>query len=393
MECPVPPFGGSDQFDVRRDAIIWLAKDPQLNPSWNTKCNVYIHHIDSWDPQEGTPTASGTRQIDVEGFDGLSASPVFARVGNKAAFLMMRRNRYEGDKNQIFVVSDVTTSQSFEVVRAFSSAEKSPLEGSWDRSPSSVCFAADGESLVVVTEDQGCDRVFSIRGEDVAIGSGAPRPLTSSGTAVDVRCLADGRIFVSGSSMIDDSWYTITPNPTIKTTSQPQHPALLPQTPTWLHSPSNSGSKHGLRPSQITSIHTPASNPTITPTIHSWIIKPSTFSRTKKYPVAYLVHGGPHAAWKDAWSTRWNPAVFAEQGYIVVAPNISGSSGYGQAFTDSSVRNWGGDPYHDFVKVFEWVGENLEGADNERAVGLGHSYGGFMVSEIVDGFWWLLWDE
>jgi dipeptidyl aminopeptidase/acylaminoacyl peptidase len=393
MECPVPPFGGSDQFDVRRDAIIWLAKDPQLNPSWNTKCNVYIHHIDSWDPQEGTPTASGTRQIDVEGFDGLSASPVFARVGNKAAFLMMRRNRYEGDKNQIFVVSDVTTSQSFEVVRAFSSAEKSPLEGSWDRSPSSVCFAADGESLVVVTEDQGCDRVFSIRGEDVAIGSGAPRPLTSSGTAVDVRCLADGRIFVSGSSMIDDSWYTITPNPTIKTTSQPQHPALLPQTPTWLHSPSNSGSKHGLHPSQITSIHTPASNPTITPTIHSWIIKPSTFSRTKKYPVAYLVHGGPHAAWKDAWSTRWNPAVFAEQGYIVVAPNISGSSGYGQAFTDSSVRNWGGDPYHDFVKVFEWVGENLEGADNERAVGLGHSYGGFMVSEIVDGFWWLLWDE
>lgn len=77
----------------------------------------------------------------------------------------------------------------------------------------------------------------------------------------------------------------------------------------------------------------------------------------------------------------------------MVAPNISGSSGYGQAFTDSSVRNWGGDPYHDFVKVFEWVGENLEGADNERAVGLGHSYGGFMVSEIVDGFWWLLWDE
>jgi dipeptidyl aminopeptidase/acylaminoacyl peptidase len=393
MECPVPPFGGSDQFDVRRDAIIWLAKDPEMNPSWNTKCNVYSRRIDSWDPQEGTPTASEIRQIDVAGFNGLAASPVFAPVGNKAAFLMMRKNRYEGNKNQVFVVSDVTTSRPFEVVRALSSAEKSPLEGTWDRSPSSVCFAADGESMVVVAEDQGCDRVFSIRGEDVATGAGVPRLLTHSGTAIDVRCLADGSLFASGSSMIDDSWYMIINNPTIKTTAQAQQPAILPQESTWLHSPSNSNSKHGLHPSQITSIHTPASNPSITSTIHSWIIKPSTFDKTKKYPVAYLIHGGPHAAWKDAWSTRWNPAVFAEQGYIVVAPNISGSSGYGQAFTDSSVRNWGGDPYQDLVNVFEWVGENLEGTDNERAVGLGHSYGGFMVSEIVDGFWWLLWDE
>jgi dipeptidyl aminopeptidase/acylaminoacyl peptidase len=393
MECPIPPFGGSDQFDVRKDAIIWLARDPGMNPSWNTKCNVYIRQIDSWDSQEGTPTASEIRQIDVAGFDGLAASPVFAPVGDKAAFLMMRKNRYEGDKNQVFVVSDVTTSQRFEVVRAFSSAEKNPLEGTWDRSPSSVCFAADGESLVVIAEDQGCDRVWFIRGGDVATGAGVPCPLTHSGTAIDVRCLvADGRIFVSGSSMVDDSWYMIINNPTIEV-AEAQQPAILPQKPTWLHSPSDSGSKYGLHPSQITSIHTPASNPSITSTIHSWIIKPSTFDKTKKYPVAYLIHGGPHAAWKDAWSTRWNPAVFAEQGYIVVAPNISGSSGYGQAFTDSSVRNWGGDPYHDFVKVFEWVGENLEGADNERAVGLGHSYGGFMVSEIVDGFWWLLWDE
>ena len=71
--------------------------------------------------------------------------------------------------------------------------------------------------------------------------------------------------------------------------------------------------------------------------------------------------------------------MFSEQGYIVIAPNISRSTGYGQAFTDSSFRNWGGGPYRDLVNVFEWVGENLEGADNERAVALGHSYGGYMV--------------
>jgi dipeptidyl aminopeptidase/acylaminoacyl peptidase len=383
IECPVPPFGGSDQFNARKDAIIWLAKNPEMNPSWNTKCNVYIRQIGSWDPAGGVSTPSQIRQIDVAGFDGLAASPVFAPVGNKAAFLMMRKNRYEGDKNQIFVVSDITTSQPFEVVRAFSSAEQSPLEGTWDRSPSSVYFAADGECLIVAAEDQGCGRVFFVSGGDVATGAGVPRPLTNSGTAVDVRCLADGRIFVSGSSMADDSWYTTINNPTTDFTQEVQQSNIIPKEPTWFHSNSNQGKKFGLQPSQISSIRTPASNPTITETIHSWVIKPSFFDKRKTYPVAYLIHGGPHAAWQDAWSTRWNPVVFAEQGYIVVAPNVSGSSGYGQAFTDSSYRNWGGDPYRDLVNAFEWVGRKLEGADNERAVALGASYGGFMVSKSL----------
>jgi dipeptidyl aminopeptidase/acylaminoacyl peptidase len=376
VEYPTPPLGGSDTFDVRRDAVIWLAKDPGLNPSWNTKCNVYVRRIDSWDPlEEGFQTSSEIRQIDVVGFDGVAVSPVFAPVGNKAAFLMMRKNRYEADKNQIFVVPDIMASR-LEVVRAFGSAEHSPLEGSWERSPSSVCFAADGESLVVVAEDQGCDRVFFVRGEDVAEGAGVPRPLTRSGTAVDVRCLVDGRVFVSGSSMVDDSWYMMTEDP-IKIAEA--KPGIPPTEPMWFHSNSAEGARYGLHRSQISSIWTPASNPAITENIHSWVIKPSTFDKTKMYPVAYLIHGGPHAAWQDAWSTRWNPAVFAEQGYIVIAPNISGSTGYGQAFTDSSFRNWGGDPYRDLVNVFEWVGGNLEGADNDRAVALGHSYGGYMV--------------
>jgi dipeptidyl aminopeptidase/acylaminoacyl peptidase len=386
-ECPPPPFGGSDTFDVRRDAVIWLAKDPGINPAWNTKCNVYVRRIDSWDPlEEGFHTNAEIRQIDVAGFDGVAASPVFAPVGNKAAFLMMRKNRYEADKNQIFVVPDITASR-LEVVRAFGSAEHSPLEGTWDLSPSSVCFAADGESLIVVAEDQGLGRVFFVRGEDITTGAGVPRPLTRSGTAVDVRCLVDGHIFVSGSSMVDDSWYMMTEDPTKTAEAKPGIP---PTEPTWFHSNSDKGERHGLHRSQISSIWTPASNPAITENIHSWAIKPSTFDKTKKYPVAYLIHGGPHAAWKDAWSTRWSPTVFAEQGYIVIAPNISGSTGYGQAFTDSSFRNWGGDPYCDLVNVFEWVGGNLEGADNDRAVALGNSYGGYMASELHQRSFFLL---
>jgi dipeptidyl aminopeptidase/acylaminoacyl peptidase len=389
MECPIQPFGGSDHFDVRKDAVIWVAKDPELNPSWNTKCKVFVGHIDSWAPEE-CMTELDIRQIDVAGFSGAAVSPVFAPVGDKAAFLMMRKNKYEADKNQIIVVTDVTAPR-FEIVRACCSSEQSQDEGTWDRSPSSVCFAADGQSIIAVAEDQAYGRVFFIRGEDIA-GTGIPHPLTHLGTAVDVRCLIDGRIFVSGTSMVDNSWYLITHNPA-EIAEVP--PGTLPKE-AWSHSNSDQGHKLGLQRSQISCAWTTASNPEITEKIHSWIFKPSTFDRTKKYPVAYLIHGGPHAAWRDSWSTRWNPAVFAEQGYIVVAPNISGSTGFGQAFTNSSFRNWGGDPYYDLVNVFEWVGQNLEGADNDRAVALGHSYGGYMVgyqAQTCDREWLIMSDQ
>jgi hypothetical protein len=165
MECPIRPFGGSDHFDVRKDAVIWVAKDPELNPSWNTKCKVFIRHIDSWASEE-SPVESGIRQIDVPGFDGAAVSPVFATIGDKAAFLMMRKNRYEADKNQIFVVENIKATQ-LEIVRAFCHSEQYPLEGGWDRSPSSICFAADGESLIVIAEDQGYGRVFLIGSEEI----------------------------------------------------------------------------------------------------------------------------------------------------------------------------------------------------------------------------------
>jgi dipeptidyl aminopeptidase/acylaminoacyl peptidase len=73
-------------------------------------------------------------------------------------------------------------------------------------------------------------------------------------------------------------------------------------------------------------------------------------------------------------------AVFAEQGFIVVAPNITGSTGYGQDFTDAINQNWGGSPYEDIEEVFKWVGENMPEADNNRAVALGASYGGYMMN-------------
>lgn len=86
------------------------------------------------------------------------------------------------------------------------------------------------------------------------------------------------------------------------------------------------------------------------------------------------------SSWTRSWSTRWNPAVFAEQGYVVICPNPTGSTGYGQALVDAITESWGGLPYEDLVNGFEYIKQHLPYVDTDRAVALGASYGGYMMN-------------
>lgn len=378
LECPVPPFGGTDNFDIRSDGLILVAKDPKLNPALHVKCNVYLVSIKSWTQSESV----SIEEIPVLGFEGAASCPVFDPKGERAAFLMMKDDGYEADKNRIFIIADVKAQTAKKEAACITLEAGDGDEGFWNRSPQFICFSNDGQSLYATAEDRAVGRLYKV---DIAFGSqqtNSPQPLLDDGYVSDMKPLSNDRVFVTASTLIDGSTYAI-----LRTTPN------LPSTSrkTWTHSLSATGSKFNLNPNQISSIWTPSSNPRITKNIHSLVIKPSTFSSTKTYPVAYLIHGGPQGSWADSWSTRWNPAVFAEQGYVVIAPNPTGSTGYGQEFTNAIQNNWGGDPYEDIVKCFEWVGENMPEADNGRAVALGASYGGYMVREAdsllpVSGF-------
>ena len=112
------------------------------------------------------------------------------------------------------------------------------------------------------------------------------------------------------------------------------------------------------------------------------MMKPSFFKADQKYPLAFLVHGGPQGAWNDQWSTRWNPAVFAEQGYVVVCPNPTGSTGYGQDFTDAIRNEWGGLPYEDLVKGMDYIEKEVKCVDMDKCVALGASYGKSLLRYI-----------
>jgi dipeptidyl aminopeptidase/acylaminoacyl peptidase len=354
LECPIRPFGGTDNFDVSERGIAFVSKDPDLNPALNTKCNVYLLKVDSWTKSADTKP----KQVLIKGFEGASTSPVFSPDGLQLAFLSMKRNGYESDQNRIFLVGDLDAAES----KVEHDGGLVAAQEGWDRSPSAISWTVDGKSLLVTAEEEGHARLFLIQP-----GQKKPLSLTKEGSVGAVVPLdKPGKIFYTSSSLIDNSLFAIIE------ISDEQSDASISSL--WTHSNSNHGSKFGLKTKQVSSIWTPASNPKVNKEVHSWVIRPSNFDASKKYPVAYLIHGGPQGAWGDSWSTRWNPAVFAEQGFIVITPNITGSTGYGQA------------PLVDIENAFDWVGKHLPEADNDRAVALGASYGGYMMNCTLLGY-------
>jgi dipeptidyl aminopeptidase/acylaminoacyl peptidase len=116
--------------------------------------------------------------------------------------------------------------------------------------------------------------------------------------------------------------------------------------------------------------------------IHGFVVKPTDFDASKKYPLVVLIHGGPQSAWNDNWGYRWNPEVFANNGYIVFAPNPRGSTGYGQQFVNEISADWGGKAYTDIMNGVADVVRRNSFIDKNRIGAAGASYGGYMINWI-----------
>ncbi|HEX4067283.1 MAG TPA: S9 family peptidase [Acidobacteriaceae bacterium] len=117
--------------------------------------------------------------------------------------------------------------------------------------------------------------------------------------------------------------------------------------------------------------------------VQGFLIRPPGFDASKKYPVKFLIHGGPEGAWGDSWSYRWNPELFAANGYLVVMINPGGSTGYGQAFVDRVNGDWGGKPYVDLMRGLDYAEQHYPFIDKTRECALGASYGGYMADWIL----------
>ena len=356
LECPIPPFGGTDHFDIGRKGLVFVAKDPDLNPATHTKCGCYyLPRQDPMDLKIPQPVKLETR-----GLEGAATSPTFSPDGNSIVVLQMKEDGYESDRNYVCFYHDLDRSQTSKADHVESSLFTHALGESWDRSPNSVQWAMDSRSVFMTAEDEGFNCIFELTLNQVRP---KPRKLTSTGNIISFAPLSQVSplLLVSSNSLISNSTYYIL-SPSDST------PCPKPISP-W--STFSNPSPFSLSSSQVSSIHFPGSNKDTT--IHAFLLKPSNFNPSHTYPLAYLIHGGPQGAWTDSWSTRWNPALFAEQGYIVVCPNPTGSTGYGQSFTDAIARDWGGAPYQDLVNGMDYLSTSPDHKyiNMSRAVALG----------------------
>ncbi|PWY93188.1 dipeptidyl peptidase V [Aspergillus sclerotioniger CBS 115572] len=349
-ESPFPPFGGNSDYDLSPDGnwVAFKSKAPELPLANNTASYIYLV------PHDGSAKAFAINGPDSpatpEGIEGDSSNPVFSPNSDKLAYFQMADREYESDRRTLYVY----TIGSDETIPS--------LAKDWDRSPDTVKWV-DQDNLVVTSEDLARSRLFSLpvdAGDDFK-----PTNFTNGGVVSAYYVLPDSTLLVTASA-IWSSWnvYTASPDESIiKTLASANEidPELS-----------------GLGPADIDEFYYDGN----WTTLHSWIIYPEGFDKSKTYPMVLYIHGGPQGAWTDSWSTRWNPKVFADQGYVVIAPNPTGSTGFGDELTDAIQADWGGAPYDDLVKAWQYVHDNFDFVDTDNSVAAGASYGAFMITWI-----------
>ncbi|KAK0731257.1 Alpha/Beta hydrolase protein [Lasiosphaeris hirsuta] len=358
LSSPVPPFGGTGDFDIGPLGLVFVAKDPELNPAIYTKTDLYFIPLTTF--TEAKPPSP--KIVATPGLHGYTSSPVFSHGGRKVAFARMRSKQYESDKPRLLLLPDVDDVSKVEEFYATHNGE-----GGWDARPETIVWSADDSTLYVTAEKEARSLVWEFPASPADAKELPAAVKAVEGSVGDFRLLSDSssKLFVTSTSLIDNSCYSVV---------DPSH-----NTAAIVSSNSKQGKTFGLSRSSVGEIRFKGAGEY---EVHALVMRPSNFDHSKKYPLAFLIHGGPQGAWADSWSTRWNPAIFAEQGYVVVSPNPTGSTGYGMALQDGIKGEWGGRPYNDLVNCFEYIADNLPYVDTERAVALGASYGGYMINWI-----------
>jgi len=234
------------------------------------------------------------------------------------------------------------------------------LAADWDRSIGGIVWAPDSKSLYAAIDDAATDRVYRI---DIASGRQAAVTTSSSFSGLAIAGKPATLVGIRQSLSEPPTLVRVTPRDGTVTKLSDINDALLAATTF----------------GKVENITYPGAGGA---DIQMWVVYPPGFDPAKKYPLYLLLHGGPHNGVTDAWTFRWNAQVFAAWGYVVAWHNFHGSSGFGQAFTDSINPDRITKPYQDTIKAAEWF-MSQPWIDSERMVAGGGSYGGFLAATLL----------
>ncbi|KOS23289.1 Dipeptidyl-peptidase 5 [Escovopsis weberi] len=410
LEAPASMYDGdpADMFDVGARGVVFLAKElARAKPHEALFTAPYYVGLESFAlPPPGPP-----RRIERVGAEGRGGGGSNIRIaGDDSSVAFLYKDEADLQDTRLYTGS-VEALAAMDV-----SSELGVAAGAYGHGGGGGCgsqdpyvldgfefWGAQGQAMILKRQRHGRDELaFWRRGG----GGGGERVLWNSGSVAAFHTL--GRrtggerlprgLLVSAHSFTDSSaWYAVRHACLEGAAAWAAAPAVVAGAGadvTCVSSLTRHGAMFGLHEGMVGEFWFPGADEHM---VHSWMIRPSDFDERRAYPWVLMPHGGPISAWQDAWSTRWNAAAWAEQGYIVICPNISGSTGFGLEFTKRVEGQWGGNPFRDLVHLLEYV-EQLPFLDQTRAVLAGASYGGYLVSwflgdPIISRFCCAIWHD
>ncbi|MHC4431905.1 MAG: dipeptidyl-peptidase 5, partial [Planctomycetota bacterium] len=340
-DTPSKPFGGPEEITFTPDgqSIIFSARDAGAEESWSTDFDLYLASVDG----------SGRPRCLTEKNKAWDTNPVFSPDGKVLAYLAMARAGYESDRLRI-------------ILRRWPDGSERILTEDWDRSPSSLCFSADGKTIYATATNLGQRSLFAIDVETASV-----RTVVREGS-IRSPSVAGSRIVYGMDTLCSPvEFYSVEPD------------GRGVRRITNINSEKIAAARMGAY-EQFTFAGWNDE------TVYCYVVRPVDFDATKKYPVAFLIHGGPQGSFGNSFHYRWNPQAYAGAGYAAVMVDFHGSTGYGQAFCDSIRGDWGGKPLEDLRKGLAAALRRYSWMDGSRVGALGASFGGFMINWIA-GNW------
>jgi dipeptidyl aminopeptidase/acylaminoacyl peptidase len=335
----VPPFslGGPDDYAISPDSKeVCYAMNADPIPANSTNTDLFVVPIEGGESKKITLNP------------GADESPQYSPDGKWLAYRSQQRPGYESDRWRLIVLERAT-------------GRVNAVTDTLDRPVQSFAWFRDSGALFFTAVDRGRQSI-----EMIPVTGGASRVIVSGASTLD-----DMQLTSDGKTMIYTGESGSAPSEIFRAASTGGAPVAL------THLNDALLAQYDLTP--LDEFWVESADKT---RVQSFVVKPPRFQSNQKYPVLFLIHGGPEGDWGESWTYRWNAQVFASGGYLVVMPNPRGSIGYGQKFTEEIKDDWGGKPYDDIMAVVDHVAA-LPYADPDRIAAAGGSYGGYMIDWML----------
>jgi dipeptidyl aminopeptidase/acylaminoacyl peptidase len=371
-DAPVFSLGGQDDYAFSPDGQeICYASNHDTEPAISTNNDLFTVPVNFPAGATSKDVLAATKDITAEN-KAADNTPLYSPDGKYIAYRAQQRPGYESDRWRL-ILFDWRTGQ-----RRLMTENLDSWPGSFAWSPDSrrIFFTYDsqGETPMVSFEiDRPFDQTITVDGSATETARYNAAIVVRDGHNDDLAVTPDGK------HLLFTRMSVAFPNEIFEIKSDSTMAELLAHPPENL-SHLNDSVLSGVSMSPLESFWFTGAHGD---KVQGWLIKPPNFDPNKKYPVKFIVHGGPEVPLGDEWSYRWNFELFAANGYVVVFINFHGSPGYGQRFIDAINGDWGGAPFEDLMKGLDYAEQHYPFIDKDRECALGASYGGYMANWIL----------